>query len=586
MKRIVTDRRVVIAGGDGGKGVCADCDVGIAGRVGEERRRANGGIVGGGPLNDLKRRIAERHIVASARHGTGGGALHGEVADCRVVAGGRCPLQGVIAQSTVRAAGGLVQRLIPDRRAVSAIRDGGERKVADRRVVFAGRILRRERRFTDCDAGRVLVGKRKNARTIDLIRAGAGGATVGDVEIPRIVERRALDPARRHEQIIGRAALVEAGRCVFVERQRRVCRRARRKLDVQAAARRADRAGDVRRRRHWSPGRRTSTIAFELIERAIVADHAGRRGRTLGARAVGQRDRPFAGEGHDRAIIRRDADREGRPTSGRRQTAVNRVADIELGAGAVGGFRQAIADQDIAAARRNRAARVFAQDDVGVAGDAIPGLETDERIVGAAGDAVACLIAEHCVVGGGSRDRRQGRIAYACVVVARQRIGARALHRQIAERGVVRAGRSVLHSFIADGGIWGCGVDRGLVERVVADGEVAGGSARDRSERVVADGDVTRARCGQWIGAGAEHGVIPDSDVVGAGRDIESGVIAEGVVRVAGRVAVECTIADRCAVVTRREAEGGIADSGVVCAGGAFKSAIAADGSVVGAGEV
>jgi len=48
----------------------------------------------------------------------------------------------------------------------------------------------------------------------------------------------------------------------------------------------------------------------------------------------------------------------------------NHIADIDLAVAAVGDLAEAIPDQDVAAAGRNRAARVFAQDDVGVAGHA------------------------------------------------------------------------------------------------------------------------------------------------------------------------------------------------------------------------
>ncbi len=383
----------------------------------------------------------------------GAGALHGQVADRRVVRAGRGPLQGLIAHRGVRAAGGLVQRLIPDRCAIGAIRDGREGEITQGGVAAAGRVLGRERRLADRDAGCVLVGQGENARAVDLIRAGAGGGAVRDVEISRIVERRPLGAAGRDKQIIGRAALIETAGRVLVEGQRRRRRRACRKLDVQAAAGRADRARDVRRRRHRSPGGRRAAIAFELIERAVVADHAGRRGRALGGSAVRQRDRALARERHDRAVIRRDADCKGRPARSRRQTPVNRVANVELSAGASHGLGRGIADDDVAAARRDR--RAFAEHDIAVASNRIARLVAEQRVVRAARDSITRLVAEHGIVGSGGRDRNQRTVANSRVVIARQRIGARAGHRIDPDRSIVRARDVLVERAIPKGGIIG-----------------------------------------------------------------------------------------------------------------------------------
>ncbi len=231
---LIADRRVRIRGIDGGAGQGVVADRNVAGRrAGDCRQR----VIADG---DVARARGSQRMRARADHGV---RADGDVvgASCDVFTGG-------VAKRLVRAASRLVKSLVADRRALRSVCHAVERQIADGGVAAAGRVLRRQRRFADRDAGRVLVGKRKDARAVDLIRARAGGGAVRDIEIASIVERRALDPTRRHKQIIGGAALIEAARRVLLEGQRRNRRRSCRKLDDEAA-RPADRPGNARRRR-------------------------------------------------------------------------------------------------------------------------------------------------------------------------------------------------------------------------------------------------------------------------------------------------------------------------------------------------
>ncbi len=205
--RVHADGRVRGRGVDGGLVECVIAD----------------GDVARGPARDRSQRIVADGDVARARGGqrVGAGTDHRARANGDVVGAGRDVFTGLIAVSIVRAAGCLVESLVAYARAFRAGRDAVERKVADGGVVAAGRVLGGECRFTDRNTGGVFVGQGKDARAVDLVRAGAGGAAVGDIEIASIVERRALGAAGRHKQIIGRAALIEAGRRVLVEGQAR-----------------------------------------------------------------------------------------------------------------------------------------------------------------------------------------------------------------------------------------------------------------------------------------------------------------------------------------------------------------------------
>ncbi len=79
-----------------------------------------------------------------------------------------------------------------------------------------------------------------------------------------------------------------------------------------------------------------------------------------------------------------------------------------------------------------------------------------------------------------TRDGIQGTVTDRDVIAsARHRAGGRALHGEVAEGGVVGAGRGPLHGVHADGRVRSGGTDRRVGQRVIADGDIAGGSARD-----------------------------------------------------------------------------------------------------------
>ncbi len=225
-----------------------------------------------------------------------------------------------------------------------------------------------------------------------------------------------------------------------------------------------------------------------------------------------------------------------------RGTGERVITDRDVAGGRAGDRRQrVVADGDIARARGRQGVGAGAGhggradgDVVGASRDVETGLIADCR-VRAGGGLVQRLIADRRVVGGRAREQGQGAVADGRVIArTRHGIGAGALHGDVADRGVVGRGRGPFHGVHADRRVRIRGVDRGTGQRVVADCNVAGRPARDRGQRVVADGDVARARCGQGIGAGADHGARADRNVVSAGRAISSSVIAQRCVRTGG----------------------------------------------------
>ena len=126
-------------------------------------------------------------------------------------------------------------------------------------------------------------------------------------------------------------------------------------------------------------------------------------------------------------------------------------------------------------------------------GVAIERLIADGNAVVGAGVFVKRLIADGCIACCRAGDRIQGAVAnrhvFAC---ARHAVAGGALHRQIADRRIVGAARRVLHGLIANRRVWGCS-GRGIVQRLIADRDVACGCSGERLHGIVADGDIVIA---------------------------------------------------------------------------------------------
>ncbi len=264
------------------------------------------------------------------------------------------------------------------------------------------------------------------------------------------------------------------------------------------------RAGRKLVERHAADGRVVLRGRLNVQERRITDRHVIARTRlTVAGRALHGEIADGEVEGGGRGVLHGvGADRQVRVRGVDRGAGQRVIADRDVAGGRAGDRRQrVVADRDIARACRRQGIGAGAGhgaradgDVVGACGDVETGVIAHGR-VRAGGGLVQRLIADRSVVDGGACERGERAVADRDVIARpRHGIGGRALHRQIAECRVVGGGRGVFHSVRTDGGVRSRGVDRGTRQRVVADGDVAGGPAGDRSQRLVADGDITCGR--------------------------------------------------------------------------------------------